>query len=133
MAGLWEFPTTDLSEEANPSNQLAAARAVVATVDGQLGEEEYMPTMLGSFVHLFSHIRKTYHVVSVDLPMPSTMYKVGKRSKWVKLTDFASMKYVPSGAWLSHYRLRAHCYALLSVGKGNIKVWDLLQKGKGSS
>lgn len=94
MAGLWEFPTVDLKEEAMLPAQMDAARSVMTGLDPNLddeGEGSYTPVALGNFLHLFSHIRKTYHVVCVDVQSAGNM-KVGKNSKWIKEADFGSMK-----------------------------------------
>ncbi|KAG8890402.1 hypothetical protein FRB98_008977 [Tulasnella sp. 332] len=109
LAGLWEFPTVDLKEEATMTAQLDATRSVITGLDPGLGddEESYTPVVLGNFLHLFSHIRKTYYVVCVDFLSAKNM-KVGKNSKWVKETDFGSM----------------------NVGKGSEKVWEMISHRK---
>ncbi|KAG9009612.1 hypothetical protein FRB94_011875 [Tulasnella sp. JGI-2019a] len=107
LAGLWEFPTTDLKEEATLPVQLEATRSVVVGLDPNLDDEGYTPVVLGSFLHLFSHIRKTYHVVCVDVQSAEGM-ELGKNSKWVKVAEFESM----------------------NVGKGSEKVWEMILRRK---
>ncbi|KAG8918094.1 hypothetical protein FRC00_012883, partial [Tulasnella sp. 408] len=92
LAGLWEFPTTDLAEE-EPGlpEQLKATRAVVKKALPQVASKEVLPVVVGDFLHLFSHIRKTYFVILVTLSL-DLLPSANDGAKWVKPDDVGAMK-----------------------------------------
>ncbi|KAG8989199.1 Mitochondrial carrier protein ymc2 [Tulasnella sp. 427] len=91
LAGLWEFPTTDLAEE-EPGlpEQLKATRAVVKKAVPNADSKEVLPVVVGDFLHLFSHIRKTYIVLLVTLSLDS-LPPAKDGAKWVKPDKVSSM------------------------------------------
>lgn len=53
--------------------------------------ENALPVVVGDFLHLFSHIRKTYYVVLVAVSLDS-LPSAKDNTKWVKPEDVGSMK-----------------------------------------
>ncbi|KIO30707.1 hypothetical protein M407DRAFT_20236 [Tulasnella calospora MUT 4182] len=104
LAGLWEFPTTDLpEEEPGLPERLKATRTVVKKALPQMVSKDILPVVVGDFLHLFSHIRKTYFVVLVTISL-DLLPSANDGSKWVKPDDVGSM----------------------NVGKSSEKVWTMI-------
>ena len=92
LAGLWEFPTTDLQEEPTLSAQMEASRKLVTKFLPRHPKAAYNPIAVGNFLHLFSHIRKQYYVVCVPLKVEASLPKDVQGVKWVKADDFEAVK-----------------------------------------
>jgi adenine-specific DNA glycosylase len=94
LAGLWEFPTSDLTKEPKTSELLDASRQIVHDVLPGLSESDYHPVTVGNVLHLFSHIRKTYYGTSVVLRTERPTKKLPKDRRWIRVADFQTMKLV---------------------------------------
>jgi A/G-specific adenine glycosylase len=95
LAGLWEFPSVELTSP----NTNYSARSLETTnylkMKYSIELEEPTRHDLGNVVHLFSHIRKVYHVEWVqyesnDEPMES------EEIKWVTMSELQKAP-IPTG------------------------------------
>ncbi|KAI9360218.1 NUDIX hydrolase domain-like protein, partial [Pilaira anomala] len=97
LAGLWEFPTLEL--DTLDSDYIERAKKSTQYLNTRYQLEFKQPNRfdLGNVVHLFSHIRKVYHIEWIqyeqdDLPTIDRVTDV----KWVTLTELKTSP-IPTG------------------------------------
>ncbi|KAG8925794.1 hypothetical protein FRC03_006248 [Tulasnella sp. 419] len=106
LAGLWEFPTTDVTEKVTAKLQVDVSKNTLRQKLPDVDVSSVTPQVLGNFLHVFSHIKKTYYIVTIKLE--GSEFSRGKNCKWVLWDEFASM----------------------NVGVGTTKVWKLLAEAE---
>lgn len=129
LAGMWEFPTVEqdqldrdkqgkASKDYTPSTYKERSASSIKFMTDTLGLDWVTDASvvsrndLGSVQHLFSHIKKVYHVEWVVAKDPVTSEKMPKKSS-------------PEVVWLSELEL-----ASAAIPTGINKTYQLLQKFK---
>lgn len=97
LAGLWEFPTLELDTLDSDYKERAKKSTQYLNTRYQLEFKQPNRFDLGNVVHLFSHIRKVYHIEWIqyeqdDLPTIDCVTDV----KWVTLTELKTSP-IPTG------------------------------------
>eukprot|EP00884_Botryococcus_braunii_P007159 jgi/Botrbrau1/16444/Bobra.0142s0040.1 len=118
LAGLWEFPSAAVENEAGASGR---RRAVDSQLDTLFGEDGWRGLVverksLGSVVHIFSHIRMTMHVER--LLLQADRVPLGRSG----LTD------VPATKWVSHQGMGDE-----GLSSGVRKVFSLVVSSDGKA
>ena len=93
LAGLWQFPTVRIEVPITPKLRLSSAKAEVRRLLPHMSDAATLEGLfVGEFLHLFSHIRQTNHVVRIRLKSCDRHQDAHKNLKWVKSKDFAEVK-----------------------------------------
>lgn len=101
LAGLWEFPSRVLAPTETTASGLVGGlgkldlsalvdRVKIAFDHSCAAEAEWNPVYIGQVTHLFSHIRMTYVVYSLELPTKSERLLSPSVGRWISLSAFES-------------------------------------------
>lgn len=98
LAGLWEFPCLELENQTSTyKERMAKASSFLKEKYGLIIDNDEPNTVtrcdLGNVVHLFSHIRKVYHLEWIQIPASiADTCTLSETTKWV---DSAELKEAP--------------------------------------
>ncbi|KAI8387398.1 DNA glycosylase [Blakeslea trispora] len=96
LAGLWEFPSLEL-ESLDTSYQARSSKSTdFLRQKYQLNLENSVKQDLGNVVHLFSHIRKVYHVEWIQYEDDAKETSNTDQIKWVTLEELRNSP-IPTG------------------------------------
>ncbi|CAH8480208.1 unnamed protein product [Dicrocoelium dendriticum] len=98
LAGLWEFPSRLLASDETTASDDPAQPGLPALLDhvrtafdlNCIAVAEWDPAYVGQVTHLFSHIRMTYVVQSLELPPQSESLPILFFGRWISLSAFES-------------------------------------------
>lgn len=112
LAGLFEPPSVPVANNAKEPARVEVLRDHLPTIIDL--DEPIRPSARGNFVHVFSHIRMTYHVHLVNLSGTSPPRILSAEDEMTRIV------------WVTKSDLHT-----VNIGTGVKKVWDLLY-GKNS-
>ncbi|KAI8332900.1 DNA glycosylase [Chlamydoabsidia padenii] len=88
LAGLWEFPSLELGATKTTFTERSKRATAFLKEDYQVDLTEVMTrTDLDNVVHLFSHIRKVYHIEWIRLPPSHPVGPSTEQRKWITMDE----------------------------------------------
>jgi A/G-specific adenine glycosylase len=96
LAGLWEFPSLELDDIGTEYQERMMKSTEYLRSRYKIELEKETRHDLGNVVHLFSHIRKVYHIEYIKLGDGFSMKKDSNNEKWVDLDDLKKAP-IPTG------------------------------------
>ncbi|KAI9277480.1 DNA glycosylase [Sporodiniella umbellata] len=94
LAGLWEFPSVDLASLDTSYSERSLETTSYLKTKYNIELQEPVRHDLGNVVHLFSHIRKVYHIEWVQFKAEE--YIETEETKWVTMSELQKAP-IPTG------------------------------------
>jgi A/G-specific adenine glycosylase len=132
LAGLWEFPCIELVDDFEACDTSVLDQQLCSMLKEITGHQLDMTQIhripLGPVMHLFTHIRKTYHVTWLRIhrsffkPLDSEISTESTRPfRWIEATNLAH-EAIPTAAKKAYRLLEKYCQKTTSTQPRRTKV-----------